>query len=61
MIIKQQAKSFILLTQEGKFIMYLVVGVKVRVTLVALLAAGAKRHGAEAVSSEAAQSAQVLG
>jgi hypothetical protein len=54
MIIKQQSKPFILLTQEGKFIMYLVVGVRVRVTLAALLAAGAKRHGAEAVSSEAA-------
>jgi hypothetical protein len=38
MIIKQQAKSFILLTQEGKFISYLVFGVRVRVALVALLA-----------------------
>jgi hypothetical protein len=61
MIIKQQAKPFILLTQEGKFIMYLVIGVRVRVTMVALLATAAKRHGAEAVSSEAAQPAQVLG
>jgi hypothetical protein len=54
MIIKQQAKPFILPTQEGKFITHLVVGVGVRVTLVALLDAGAKFHGAEAVSSEAA-------
>jgi hypothetical protein len=54
MIIKQQAKSFILLMQEGKFITYLVIGVGVRVALVALLAARAKRHGAEAISSEAA-------
>jgi hypothetical protein len=60
-IIKQQAKPFILLTQEGKFITYLVLGVGVRVALVALLAAGAKRHGAEAICSEAAQPAQVLG
>jgi hypothetical protein len=29
MVIKQQAKPFILLTQEGKFIMHLVVGVRV--------------------------------
>jgi hypothetical protein len=29
MVIKQQAKPFILLTQEGKFITYLVVGVGV--------------------------------
>jgi hypothetical protein len=56
MIIKQQAKTFILLTQEGKFITYLVVGVGVQVTLVALFAAEAKRHGAKAVSSEEAQS-----
>jgi hypothetical protein len=61
MFIKQQAKPFILLTQEGKFITHLVVGVRVRVALCALLAAGAQRHGAEAVSSEAAQPAQVLG
>jgi hypothetical protein len=60
MIIKQQAKPFIFLMQEGKFISYLVVGVGVRVALVALLAVGAKCHGAEAVSSEAAQPAQVL-
>jgi hypothetical protein len=59
-IIKQQAKPFILLTQEGKFITCLVVGVEVRVALVTLLAAGAKRHGVEAISSEAAQPAQVL-
>jgi hypothetical protein len=61
MIIKQKAKPFILLTQEGEFITHLVVGFRVRVTLCALLAAGAQRHGAEAVSSEAAQPAQVLG
>jgi hypothetical protein len=60
-IIKQQAKPFILLTQEGEFITHLVVGVKVRVALCALLAAGAQRHGAETVSSEAAQPTQVLG
>jgi hypothetical protein len=61
MIINQQAKPFILLTQEGKFITHLIVGVRVRVALYALVAAGAQRHGAEAVSSEAAQPAQVLG
>jgi hypothetical protein len=61
MIIKQQAKPFILLTQEGKFITHLVVGVRVRVALGALLAAGAQCHGTEAVSSEAAQPAQVPG
>jgi hypothetical protein len=61
MIIKQRAKPFILLTQEGKLIVHLVVGVRVQVALCALLAAGAQRHGAEAVSSEAAQLAQVLG
>jgi hypothetical protein len=61
MIIKQQAKPFILLTQEGEFITHLVVGVKVRVALCALLAAGAQHHGAETVSSEAAQPTQVLG
>jgi hypothetical protein len=52
MIIKQQAKPFILLVQEGEFITHLVV--RVRVALCALLAAGAQRHGAEAISSEAA-------
>jgi hypothetical protein len=46
MIIKQQAKLFILWTQKGKFVTHLVVGVGVRVTLVALLAARAKYHGA---------------
>jgi hypothetical protein len=61
MIIKQQAKPFILLMQEGEFIIHLVVRVRVRVSLCALLAAGAQRHGAEAVSSEAAQPAQILG
>jgi hypothetical protein len=60
-IIKQQAKTLILLTQEGKFITHLVVGIRVRVTLCALLAVGAQRHGAEVVSSEAAHPAQVLG
>jgi hypothetical protein len=57
MIIKQQAKRFILLTQEGKFITYFVIRVRVRVALVPLLAAGAKRHGAKAVFREAAQPA----
>jgi hypothetical protein len=61
MIIKQQANSFILLSQEGKFTTHLVAGVGVRVALGALLAAGSQRHGAEAISSEAAQPAQVLG
>jgi hypothetical protein len=60
-IIKQQAKPFIFLTQEGEFITHLVVRIRVRVALCALVAAGAQRHGAEAVSSEAAQLAQVLG
>jgi hypothetical protein len=59
--IKQQAKPFILLMQEGKFITHLVIGFRVRVALCALLTAGAQCHGAEAVSSEAAQPAQVLG
>jgi hypothetical protein len=44
-----------------KFITYLIIGVGVQVALVALLAAGAKRHGAETISSEAAQPTQVLG
>jgi hypothetical protein len=61
MIINQQAKPFILLTQEGEFITHLVIRIRVRVALCALLAAGAQRHGAKAVSSEAAQPAQVLG
>jgi hypothetical protein len=61
MIIKQQAKPLILLMQEGKFITQLVVGVRVRVALVALLAAGAKCHGAETVSRKAPQPALVLG
>jgi hypothetical protein len=61
MIIKQQSKPFILLTQEREFITHLVVRIRVRVALCALLAAGAQRHGAEAVSSEAAQPAQDLG
>jgi hypothetical protein len=55
MVIKQQAKSFILLMQEGKLITYLILRVGVRVTLVTLLAAEAKRHG------EAAQSTQIIG
>jgi hypothetical protein len=41
--------------------MHLIVGVGIRVALCALLAAGAQRHAVEAVSSEAAQPAQVLG
>jgi hypothetical protein len=61
MIIKQQAKPFVLQTQEGEFITHLVVGVRVRVALCALLATGTQRHSAEVVSSEAAQAAQVLG
>jgi hypothetical protein len=61
MIINQQAKPFILLTQEGEFITHLVIGVRVRVALCALLAAEAQRHGLEAVYSEEAQPAQVLG
>jgi hypothetical protein len=61
MIIKQQAKPFIVLMQEGEFITHLVIGIRVRVALCALLAAGAQCHDAEAVSSEAAQPAQVLG
>jgi hypothetical protein len=61
MVIKQQAKPFILLTQERKFVTYLVIGVGARVALLALLAAGAKRHGTETISSEAAQPTQVLG
>jgi hypothetical protein len=60
-IIKQQAKPFILVTQDGKFIMHLVVGIRVRVALCALFAAGTQCHGAESISSEAAQPAQVLG
>jgi hypothetical protein len=57
MIIKQSTKPFILLAQEGKIIMHLVIRLRVRVALCALLAAGAQRHGAEAVSSEEAQPA----
>jgi hypothetical protein len=60
-VIKQRAKPLILLVQERKFITHLIVGIRVRVALCALLAAGAQRHGAEAVSREAAQPAQVLG
>jgi hypothetical protein len=43
-VIKQLAKMLILLTQEGKLVMYLVLGVGVRVTLVTLLTAGATSH-----------------
>jgi hypothetical protein len=60
-VIKQQAKPFILLTQEGKLVTYLIIRVRVRVALVTLLAAGAKYHGVEAISSKAAQPTQVLG
>jgi hypothetical protein len=49
------------MAQEREFITHLIVGVRVRVALSALFAAGAQRHAAEAVSSEAAQPAQVLG
>jgi hypothetical protein len=41
--------------------MHLVIVIGVRVALCALLATGAQCHSAEAVSSEAAQPAQVLG
>jgi hypothetical protein len=34
MVIKQQAKSFILLTQKGKLVMYLILILGVRVALV---------------------------
>jgi hypothetical protein len=61
MITKQRAKPFILLTQEVKLITHLVVGVRLRVALCALIAARAQRHGAKVVSCEAAQPAQVLG
>jgi hypothetical protein len=61
MIIKQRAKPFILLAQEGKLITHLVVGVRVRVTLCSLIVARAQHHGAETISSEAAQLSQVLG
>jgi hypothetical protein len=61
MVIKQQAKSFILLMQEGKLITYLILRVGVRVTLVTLLAAEAKRHGADAITSEVVQSTQIIG
>jgi hypothetical protein len=61
MVIKQRAKPLILLAQEGKFITHLIVGLRVRVALCALVAAGAQRHGVEAVTREAAQPAQVHG
>jgi hypothetical protein len=61
MVIKQQAKPFIPLAQEEKLVMYPIIGVGVRVALVTLLAARAKRHGAEAISSKVAQPTQVLG
>jgi hypothetical protein len=61
MVIKQLAKTVILLMQEGKLVTHLILGVRVRVTLVTLLAAGATSHAAEAISREAAQPAQVLG
>jgi hypothetical protein len=61
MIIKQQAKPFIPLTQEGEFVTHPIIGVRVRVALCALLIAGAQCHGAEAISSEAAQPVHVLG
>jgi hypothetical protein len=61
MVIKQQAKLFILLMQEGKLFTYLIFRVRVRVALVTLLSTGVKHHGAEPISSEAAQPTQVLG
>jgi hypothetical protein len=51
----------ILLTQEGKLVTYLTLGVRVRVTLVTLLAARATCHAVEAISCEATHLAQVLG
>jgi hypothetical protein len=60
-VIRQQAKLFIILMQEGKLVTYLIIGVGIRVALVTLIAVGAKRHGAEAISSKAAQPTQVLG
>jgi hypothetical protein len=54
MVIKQLAKTLILLTQEGKLVTYLVLGVGIRVTLVTLLAAGATSHAVEAISCEVA-------
>jgi hypothetical protein len=47
--------------QEGKLVTYLILGIRVRVTLVTLFTAGAKCHAAETISSEAAQPTQVLG
>jgi hypothetical protein len=41
--------------------MYLILGVRVKITLVTLLAAGATRHGVEVISSKAAQPTQPLG
>jgi sulfite exporter TauE/SafE len=61
MVIKQLAKTLILLMQEGKLVMYLILGVGIRVTLVTLLAVGATSHAVEAISREEAQPAQVLG
>jgi hypothetical protein len=60
-VIKQLAKTLILLTQEGQLVTYLILKVGVRVTLVNLLAAGATSHAVEAISREAAQPAQLLG
>jgi hypothetical protein len=44
MVIKQLAKTLILLTQEGKLVTYLVLGVRVQVTLVTLLAVEPTSH-----------------
>jgi hypothetical protein len=60
MIIKQLAKTLVLLTQEGKLVTYLILGVRVQVTLVTLLAAGASQ-AAKTISRVAAQPTQVLG
>jgi protein-S-isoprenylcysteine O-methyltransferase Ste14 len=53
--------TLVLLIQERKLVTYLILGVRVRVALVTLLATGATSHAAKAISREAAQPAQVLG
>jgi hypothetical protein len=60
-VIKQLAKMLILLTQEGKLVMYLILGVGVRVSLVTLLATEATSYPAEAISRIVAQPTKVLG
>jgi hypothetical protein len=48
MIIKQLAKTLVLLTQEGKLVTYLILEDGVQVTLVTLLAVRAMSHAVEA-------------